>query len=220
MTAVRARPRSRRGEGETLRADLIDATERLMTETGGADAVSIRAIADAVGVTPPSIYLHFPDKESLILAVCERHFEAFDSAIEEAGRSTDDPVESVRRRGRAYVRFGLENPEPYRVLFMTRTESAQQRDAVVGAGARAFQHLVDTVQRCIDAGAFRPVDPVLPATGMWTAVHGVTSLLISMPAFPWPSVEALVDHVTDIQIRGLSESARVEPKEKRQGESA
>jgi AcrR family transcriptional regulator len=209
MTAVRARPRSRRGEGETLRADLLAATERLLIETGRADAVSIRAIAEAVGVTPPSIYLHFADKESLILAVCERHFEVFDSVIEDAGRSTDDPVESLRRRGRAYVRFGLENPEPYRILFMTRTESAMQRDVVVGAGARAFQHLVDAVQRCIDAGAFRPVDPVRAATGVWTAVHGPTSLLISMPGFGWPDVEVLVDHVTDVQIRGLSEPAQI-----------
>jgi AcrR family transcriptional regulator len=215
MTAVRARPRSRRGEGETLRADLLDATERLMIETGQADAVSIRAIADAVGVTPPSIYLHFPDKNSLILAVCERHFEVFDSAIEDAGRSTDDPVESLRRRGRAYVRFGLENPEPYRILFMTRTETAHQRDVVVGAGALAFQHLVDAVQRCIDAGAFGPVDPVLAATGLWTAVHGITSLLISMPGFPWPDVDALTDHVSDVQIRGLSEHTQND-----QGESA
>ena len=206
-SAVRSRPRSPRGEGEKLRDDLLDATERLMIETGRADSVSIRAIADAVGVTPPSIYLHFPDKDSLILAVCERHFEVFDAVIEEAGGSTDDPVDSLRRRGRAYVRFGLENPEPYRILFMTRTEGPQQRDVVVDAGARAFQHLIDAVQRCIDAGAFRPVDPVLAATGVWTAVHGVTSLLISMPGFLWPDVEALVDHVCDTQTRGLREPA-------------
>jgi AcrR family transcriptional regulator len=212
MTATRSpaakqRPRSRRGEGDTLRADLLAATERLMIGTGSAEAVSIRAIADAVGVTPPSIYLHFPDKDSLILAVCERHFEAFDAVIEEAGRSTDDPVESLRRRGGAYVRFGLENPEPYRILFMTRNESAQQRDIVVGAGGRAFRHLVDAVQRCIDAGAFRPVDPVLAATGVWAAVHGVTSLLISLPGFPWPDIDELVDHVCTVQNFGLSEPA-------------
>jgi AcrR family transcriptional regulator len=206
-SAARSRPRSPRGEGEKLRDDLLDATERLMIETGRAESVSIRAIADAVGVTPPSIYLHFPDKDSLILAVCERHFETFDSVIEEAGRSTDDPAESLRRRGQAYVRFGLENPEPYRILFMTRNESAQQRVVVVGAGARAFQHLVDAVQRCIDAGAFRPVDPVLAATGVWAAVHGVTSLLISLPGFPWPDIETLVDHVCNIQNFGLSEPA-------------
>ena len=177
-----------------------------MIETGSADAVSIRAIAEAVGVTPPSIYLHFPDKSSLILAVCERHFEVFDSVIEEAGASTDDPVESLRRRGRAYVHFGLENPEPYRILFMTRTEGSEQYQAASGAGARAFQHLVDAVRRCIDAGAFEPVEPVVAATCVWAAVHGVTSLLISMPGFPWPDVEDLVDHVCRIQNRGLSES--------------
>jgi AcrR family transcriptional regulator len=206
-STVKRRSRSRRGEGETLRADLLAATERLMIETGRAEAVSIRAIADAVGVTPPSIYLHFPDKDSLILAVCERHFETFDSVIEAAGRSTEDPAESLRRRGQSYVRFGLENPEPYRILFMTRNDSAQQRNVVVGAGARAFQHLVDAVQRCIDAGAFRPVDPVLAATGVWAAVHGVTSLLISLPGFPWPDIETLVDHVCNIQNFGLSEPA-------------
>jgi AcrR family transcriptional regulator len=205
--AVRSRPRSRRGEGERLRDDLLAATERLMIETGRADAVSIRAIADAVGVTPPSIYLHFPDKDSLIVAVSERHFEAFDSVIEQAGAAVDDPVESLRRRGRAYVRFGLENPEPYRILFMTRNETPQQVDVVVGAGARAFQHLVDAVERCIGTGAFRPVDPVLAATGVWAAVHGVTSLLISLPGFPWPDVETLVDHVCSIQNFGLSEPA-------------
>jgi AcrR family transcriptional regulator len=204
-STVSARPRSRRGEGETLRADLLDATERLMIETGRADAVSIRAIAQAVGVTPPSIYLHFPDKESLIFAVCERHFETFDSVIERAGASTDDPVESLRRRGRAYVRFGLENPEPYRILFMTHADGAQRPDALTGAGARAFQHLVEAIQRAIDAGAFRQVDPLLAATGVWTAFQGVTSALISMPEFPWPDVDALIDHAGDIQIRGLSQ---------------
>ena len=81
-----ARSRSRRGEGEPLRDEILAAAERLIVETGNEDAVSIRAIADAVGVTPPSIYLHFPDKDPLILAVCERHFETFDALIEEAGR--------------------------------------------------------------------------------------------------------------------------------------
>jgi hypothetical protein len=42
---------------------------------------------------------------------------------------------------------------------------------------------------------------------VWTAVHGVTSALISMPGFPWPDVEALIDHICDIQNRGLSKPA-------------
>jgi hypothetical protein len=103
-------------------------------------------------------------------------------------------------------------------IFLRNTREAEVASNVVvgvGAGARAFQHLVDAVQRCIDTGAFRPVDPVLAATGVWAAVHGVTSLLISMPGFPWPDVETLVDHVCSIQNLGLSR-----PVHEDQGETA
>jgi AcrR family transcriptional regulator len=202
---TRTRPRSRRGEGERLREEILDVAEQLVVKAGNADAVSIRAIADAVGVTPPSIYLHFPDKEALVFAVSERRFEEFDNTIESAGATTDDPIESLRRRGRAYVQFGLEHPEAYRVLFMTTYPGDDPLDALRGAGARSFQHLVDAVQRGIDAGALRPVDPLLAAIGVWTSVHGITSLLISMPEFPWPDREKLLDHVCDTQIRGLTE---------------
>jgi len=200
------RRRARRGEGDKLREEILDVAERLVVRAGNADAVSIRAIAEAVGVTPPSIYLHFPDKEALVFAVSERRFEEFDNTIERAGATTDDPIESLRRRGRAYVQFGLEHPEAYRVLFMTGYPRQDPLEAFRGAGARSFQHLVDAVQRGIEAGALRPVDPLLAAVGVWTSVHGITSLLISMPSFRWPDREQLLDHVCDTQIRGLTQT--------------
>jgi len=76
------RTRARRGEGDLLRDEILTAAERLLVETGNEDSVSIRAIAEAVGVTPPSIYLHFPDKETLLFAVCERQFAIFREALE------------------------------------------------------------------------------------------------------------------------------------------
>ncbi len=77
--------------------------------------MSIRAVADAVGVTPPSIYLHFRDKDELIFSICERHFTRLDAFIEKEGAKASDPVESLILRGKAYVRFGIENPEQYRI---------------------------------------------------------------------------------------------------------
>ena len=65
------RARARRGEGPRLREEILAAATRLLAETGDEEAVSIRAVAEAVGVTPPSIYLHFADKTELIFAVCE-----------------------------------------------------------------------------------------------------------------------------------------------------
>ena len=204
MSPATRRARARRGEGELLRKDILAAAERLLIETGDEGAVSIRAIADAAGVTPPSIYLHFADKTELLAAVCEVRFQEFDRYLEEAAAGIDDPVEALRARGRAYVRFGLENPEHYRILFMTRTASeAPRREVDHLPGLTAFSRLVDDVARAVDGGFLAPGDPFLVATGLWTTVHGITSLLIARPDFPWPDVESLLAHVLDVTLRGL-----------------
>jgi len=201
------RLRARRGEGDRLRAEIIDATEQLVTRSGGAEAVSVRAIAEAVGVSPPAIYLHFADKDELIRAVCDRTFAAFDTAIEEAGNSTADPVESLRRRASAYVRFGLERPEQYRILFMSPPTTAPLEPDMPGADA--FQHLVDAVAHAIAAGALRPeLDAFVVATGLWTSMHGITSAWISLPTFPWPVLDELVEHMCTTQLRGLAASRK------------
>jgi AcrR family transcriptional regulator len=199
------RTRSPRGEGSKLREVILDAAEQLLIEARDADAVSMRAIADAVGVTPPSIYLHFAHKDDLIRAVCQRSFAAFDEVVERAGSTTDDPVEALRRRARAYVQFGLDNPEQYRILFMGKAGSVGESvDLSKIPGSFAFLHLVEAVERAIAAGALRPgLEPFLVATGFWTAAHGMTSLLISLPTFPWPDVDVLVDHVCESMTYGL-----------------
>ena len=69
------RPRARKGQGDLLRTDILEAAERLLLETGSEDAVSIRAVADATGVTPPSIYRHFRDKQHLLFEVCARQMD-------------------------------------------------------------------------------------------------------------------------------------------------
>ena len=69
-TAVKKpRRRASRGAGEQLRGEIVTAAKQLLADSASADAVSIRAVADAVGVTPPSIYLHFADKDALLAAV-------------------------------------------------------------------------------------------------------------------------------------------------------
>src|SRR5438132_12628348 len=93
----RQRHRAPRGQGELLREEILEATERLLVGSGGDEAaVSIRGVADAVGVTPPSIYLHFADKNELIFAVCEKHFAEFDRLRQEAASGSSDPLESLR----------------------------------------------------------------------------------------------------------------------------
>jgi AcrR family transcriptional regulator len=197
------RARARRGEGEKLRTQIIDAASRLLIETGDEDAVSIRAVADAVGVTPPSIYLHFADKNELIFAVCERYFDELDRVTSAVAAEADDPVESLILRGRAYVKFGLANPEPYRVLFMrkpTDTPLPFQYEKIMTSSA--FGHLREAVARAVEAGSIEG-DPMLVSVFLWSVVHGITSLLISKPNFPWPGIDGLIDTVVRSALFGL-----------------
>ncbi len=206
-TKTAPRKRARRGEGELLRAQIIEAAERLLIKTGDEEAVSIRAVADAVGVTPPSIYLHFRDKDELLFSICERHFTRLDAFIESEGAKASDPVESLILRGKAYVRFGIENPEQYRILFMSKpARSEENMEPEDLRQSASFDHLVQSVQRCIDAGAFDG-DPLLISMGLWAVVHGITSILISHPHFPWPDNEMLIDHLLRLQCVGLTARA-------------
>jgi AcrR family transcriptional regulator len=208
-TPRRVRQRARRGHGEHLREEILAAATQLLFETGDESAVSIRAIAAAVGVTTPSIYLHFTDKTELIWAVCEEHFRKLDEELERAAAGSDDPLQSLTLRGRAYVRFGLDNAEGYRILFMSRGDLAPKEE-LLGEEAKpdAFANVVGAVERCMEAGAIRRDDPVSVAFGLWALVHGITSLLISLPHFPWPmGPEELVDVMLAHHLNGLRPSS-------------
>ena len=200
------RPRARKGEGGRLHDEILEAAERLLIDTGSEDAVSIRAVADAIGVTPPAIYRHFDDKAHLLFEVCGRHFERMDEFIVAETASISDPVEQLCARARAYVRFGVENPEHYRIMFMGRSAMTPEQFAdemVVETGS--FAHMVQCVQRCLDAGRFRAglPDAFTLTFALWSAVHGVTSLLVAKPDMPGPDTDELIDLLLDIQLRGV-----------------
>ncbi|MDQ1395865.1 MAG: hypothetical protein QOG64_1124 [Acidimicrobiaceae bacterium] len=175
-----------------------------MLRTGDESAVSIRAIADAVGVTAPSIYLHFADKTELLFAVCERHFGALDEAMQQAAVGCDSAAERLYHRGRAYIEFGLANPEHYRILFMGRPEIAPvgfMGDRLLRTAA--FGHLSEDVQAAMDAGEIAGDDAYIVACGLWMTVHGITSLVIAKPDFPWPPIDQLIEHMLAAHGRGI-----------------
>jgi AcrR family transcriptional regulator len=200
-----SRIRARRGEGPKLRGEIVDATEQLLLSTGSAAAVSINDIAAAVGVTPPSIYRHFADKDALMFAVSERYFAALDRHVARAIEGIDDPVEVLAAAGRAFVAFGEANPEPYRILFLTHREltppNVQARWAQ--GPPPSFLRLVAMVRACIDAGRLRPglTDPFQVALGLFARFHGLTSLMVSRPFLPF--ADGFADDYVETCLHGL-----------------
>lgn len=201
-----ARRRAARGRGAELRGEVLRAAMDLLRETGDVDAVSVRAVAQRVGVSVPSIYLHFADKATLIGAVCEEVFEALHLRLRAAAQGAPDPFEALRAQGNAYVHFALENPEHYRIVMMTDHGTAESKDAVIAGGA--FGYLVASVQECQVAGVYDG-DPAEVALGLWAAAHGVAALLIAKPFFPWPDVEAFVDRTICMAGLGLAVNERL-----------
>jgi AcrR family transcriptional regulator len=207
---VTTRTRLPRGEGALLREEILLAADRLLIETASEEAVSIRAIASQVGVTAPSIYRHFADKDSLMFAVCERTFGRLADAMQKAAAGLDDPIEALRASGIEYVRFGLDHPEHYRLLMMT-AHTAEHAEVVddrltgkVIEGSRAFNSLVELCEAVLRSAEARrarrrttaglePLPPSLTlAAEVWAMVHGIVSLRIAFPTMPWPAPEEQV----------------------------
>lgn len=201
MTPIRTR--ARRGDGDLLREEILEAAERLLVETGSEEAVSIRSVAKAVGVTAPSIYRHFEDKNALMFEVCSRVFTILDEVLEQAMEGVEDPVEAMAARGRAFVRFGLEHPGHYRIMFMNAEQTMPDGwDEVIRTGS--FAHLMDGIQRCIDAGRMAAdTDVFQMALHIWANIHGITSLLVARPTFPWPELSAFVEEHLAICMAGI-----------------
>lgn len=207
MTTTR-RPRNQRGQGARLRAELIEAASGLLAERGDPSLMSIRAVATAAGVTPPSIYLHFKDRKSLLNAVVTERFRDFAQRLSTAEAAGKDPVDALRRRCRAYLTFAKENPGHYRVLF----SAASLGPKGIGThgrgehpGAASFIALVDGVQRCLDASSSddAPRDGLFVAIQLWAWLHGLTDLRISKPEMPWPPIDRLLDAtLSDLRLSG------------------
>jgi AcrR family transcriptional regulator len=176
-----------------LRDEILDAATDLLLNTGHAKAVSIRLVAERVGVTPPSIYLHFQDKDTLLDAVCARYFDKLDYEMRRVSVAHSSNVEVLRAQGLTYIWFATENPELYRIATMGEWRSDSDVDAALANSA--FVHIRTTVQALIDEGTFPSGDPAGVALQFWTAAHGVAALLIAKPHLPFGDVEAFADRV-------------------------
>ncbi len=185
------RRRAARGSGEQLRDEILDATTDLLLETGHAKEVSIRSVAQRVGVTPPSIYLHFTDKDSLLDAVCARYFEKLDEEMQGAAASQHTAIDALRAQGLAYVRFAVKTPELYRIATMGEGRPGSDVDTMLNTSA--FVNIRTTVEALMAEGVFAADDSTTLALELWTVAHGVAAMLISRPYLPWGDAETFAD---------------------------
>jgi AcrR family transcriptional regulator len=203
------RRRAPRGSGEQLRDEILDATTDLLLETGHAKAVSIRSVAQRVGVTPPSIYLHFADKDALLDAVCARYFEKLDEEMLRASADQPSAIEVLRAQGLAYVRFATKTPELYRIA--TMGEGRPGSDVDIALNSSAFEHMRSAIESLMAEGIYPAGDSTAFVLELWAAAHGVAAMLISRPYMPWGDAEVFTDRVLRAICAGHIISGVIDP---------
>lgn len=203
-------PRERRArEREEIRGLILDAARDLFVNEGF-DAVTMRRIAEKIEYSPTAIYFHFKDKESLLREICDHDFAALAEKFVVLADVTD-PVERLRRTGHAYIDFGLNYPNHYRLMFMTPHPPMPPHESRLARGnpeedAHAF--LRQMVAQAIEQGRFRPEyhDVDLVSQVVWSGVHGTISLEIAKCNDDWIDWRPLADRarvMVDVLIDGL-----------------
>jgi len=188
---------------QELRRLILDAAREIFVREGY-ESFSMRKLARKIEYSPGSVYLHFKNKEELFECLVEESFARLLKTLTRLrnGRERQDPVEELKNGMRAYVEFGLRNPNDYRFAFMLKPPVTRRSHKVHGA----FEVLRNMVRRCVEEDRFRAVDVETASQALWSSVHGITSLLIQRPAFPWVPTKKLIAQVIRTVLDGLRQA--------------
>jgi len=191
-------------EKKELRQEILDAARYLFLREGF-EHVSMRKIAEKIEYSPTTIYLYFQDKADLVDCLCEETLARLVRKQTQIDEAIADPVERLRRCLRSYIEFGLKHPNHYKMSFMM-SELFDDPDRAVRSramGERAFDHLRQGLAQCVQQKSIAVADIEATAQVLWATIHGLTSLLIAKPKFPWVERERLIDTLVENAINGL-----------------
>jgi AcrR family transcriptional regulator len=189
-----------------LTRELVIAAAHDIVATEGLDALSLRRVAKVLGVTAPALYGHVDDKVDLLRALAEVEFERLRAAFQAI--DAEDPLERVRLQAKAYVEHALEDPALFELIFQIRPDWANQPAVEeLAAATQTFAMGAAAVEAAIAAGQLRAEDPFLVSLALWSAAHGVASVVLAGINLGDAFTLRLVDAVVDNLIAGFAAPA-------------
>jgi AcrR family transcriptional regulator len=180
---VRHASRERREQQkEDVRRTILREAGELFLEHGY-EGFSMRRVAERIGYSATTIYRYYEDKDDLLIAVVHEGFVEFARRLAEAAEGATGPRTRLEALGRAYIKFGLESPVYYQMMFMQRADLFfEKRREQTQPMIASFDVLQETVREAMDAGLMKRGDVEVFSHVIWSAVHGVTSLALANPA--------------------------------------
>lgn len=175
-----------------------------MIVEGGAASVTMRALGARIGVSRAAAYRHFADRTALLVAIAAAGFVRLRGRLHTINAGAPGAsVERIRRMGEEYVRFALENPAHYRVMYggeaLTRRDLPELREAANGL----FDELAGVFRAHQASGGIKRQDPRAQAYVAWSAMHGLASLLIDGQIAETDDVDGLVRQATKTLLDGM-----------------
>ncbi len=152
-----------------LNPEQILDTAQTLLETSGPDGLSMRTLADALGVRPSSLYRHHASREALLLALGERAALALREALQDAAALQDARAGAVAA-SRAYLDYARRHPHLYALLLL-KMDRLPQGGRMGHAGKQLWNTLLHTVGRL----SGNP-DDTDHAVALWTFLHGFVEL--------------------------------------------
>ncbi|MEI8081243.1 MAG: TetR/AcrR family transcriptional regulator [Actinomycetes bacterium] len=165
-----------------LRRAVLQASIELI-ESDGLSALSLREVARRVGVTHGAPYHYFPDRAALLRAVADEGFTQLGQTMAAEVSSATEPLAELMACGMGYVRFGIDNPGLFRLMFRPELTGIQPQNAPESF-LDSWQILIEAVQHCQAAGYATGIPSTTLATLCWSTVHGLTTLWVDRPLRP------------------------------------
>jgi AcrR family transcriptional regulator len=161
-----------------LKNALIEAGVDILAEEG-VGGLSLRKVAGRAGVSHAAPYAHFTDKQALIAAIStegyRRIYEQMETIIE---KYSGTPLRQLVEVACAYVEFARVDPAHFKVTFSSAIEKEKDYPAFVEQSQKTLQLVIQVVETCQSAGVLKPGPADAAAVSVWSAVHGLASLLI------------------------------------------
>ncbi|HTH61486.1 MAG TPA: TetR/AcrR family transcriptional regulator [Paraburkholderia sp.] len=201
MSQTRSHIRSdiRSHEKKVLRERILGAARRIVIRDGFG-ALSMRKIADAIEYSPATLYLHFRSRDDIARALCEEGYAHLLASFAPAARVAD-PRERLLALAHAYVAFGHEHRETYRLIFMEDPSytgaalAGTHHEGEAGdSGGEAFRMLTDALDALkAQGGIAQDADTTIWGEALWATLHGIVALSLTCPRFPHVPLETIVD---------------------------
>ncbi|WP_162527109.1 TetR/AcrR family transcriptional regulator [Sphingomonas solaris] len=180
--AAPPRQRNRRGEGGRLRDEIIAAAMRIL-DTAPASELSLRMIAREVGVAAPSVYSHFKDARALMAEIVRDCWAQLGGEMSEAAaQCTAGALATLKVQMAAYVRYAMERPSRYQLLFALQPLETEALRDLPGLIQPAYRNVSDSIERFAAEGHVLPTVDVVDATLLTLAMaHGRIALAHTAP---------------------------------------